>query len=233
MLQNIRRIIIALLGALWVSMSAQAVDFDTDWAQLGRYAKANAELTENPDVVFMGNSITDFWVWKMPEFWEAHPRFVDRGISGQTTCEMLVRFRQDVIDLHPKVVVILAGINDIAHNNGAISLEHVMGNIQSMIELARLNKIKVAVCSVLPCDRFAWQEKVKPAPLVRRLNDMIKAYVETRRDKNVIYVDYYTAMANENGGFPANLSTDGCHPDPAGYQIMQTIITQALHPWVK
>ena len=233
MKQSIRKTIIALLGALAVSGSAQAVDFNTDWAQFGRYAKANAELKENPDVVFMGNSITDFWVWKMPDFWKEHPRFVDRGISGQTTCEMLVRFRQDVIDLHPKVVVILAGINDIAHNNGAIELKHVMGNIQSMIELARLNKIKVAVCSVLPCDRFAWREEVKPAPLVRELNSMIKAYVDARHDKNVIYVDYYTAMADQNGGLPATLSTDGCHPDPAGYLIMQSIITKALHPWVK
>ena len=228
-----RKAALALMGACAVSFTANAVDFNTDWAKFRRYAEANAALAVAPDVVFMGNSITDFWPGKMPEFWAAHPGFVGRGISGQTSSEMLVRFRQDVINLHPKVVVILAGINDIAHNNGAISLENVLGNIQSMVELARANKIKVALCSVLPCDRFAWRPEVQPAPLVRRLNAMIKAYVEARKDKNLIYVDYYSAMADENGGLPAALSTDGCHPDPAGYEIMQMVITTALHPWLK
>lgn len=228
-----RKLLLALLAVAFATMAAQDAALSRDWAQFGRYASDNNALKESPEVVFMGNSITDFWVVKMPEFWAEHPTFVGRGISGQTTSEMLVRFRQDVIDLHPKVVVILAGINDIARNNGAIALENVCGNIQSMVELARANKIKVAICSVLPCDRFAWRHEIKPAPLVKQLNELLLNYVTERRDKNVIYVDYYSAMTDANGGLPATLSEDGCHPDAAGYFIMQQLIVDALKGWVK
>ncbi len=228
-----KKLLFALVCVLAVAFAAEAVDFNRDWARFGRYAKANAELTKNPDVVFMGNSITDHWPGMMPEFWAAHPNFAARGIGGQTSSEMLVRFRQDVLDLHPKVVVILAGINDIAHNNGAISLEHVMGNIQSMVELARANKIKVALCSVVPCDRLGWRPEVQPADEVRKLNALIQEYVKAKKDKNVIYVDYYSAMANENGGLDKELSEDGCHPVQAGYLIMQDVVADALKRWVK
>ena len=204
-----------------------------DWAKFGRYAEANAALNSNPDVVFMGNSITDFWPAKSPEFWADNAGFVGRGISGQTTCEMLVRFRQDVINLHPRVVVILAGINDIARNNGKISLVNVLGNLKSMTELARAHGIKVALCSVVPCSRFPWRPEIKPAMLVKHLNGMIEQYVATLASDDVIYVDYYSAMANHEGGLDASLSDDGCHPTPAGYAIMERVVLEALAQWSK
>ena len=141
-----------------------------DWAQYGRYERQNAALAGEPvEVVFMGNSITDNWIGADPDFF-ARNGFVDRGISGQTTAEMLARFRRDVIDLNPKAVVILAGINDIAQNNGAIKLENVFGNIVSMCELAKFNGIRVMLCSVLPCDRFSWRPEIKPAAAVAELS---------------------------------------------------------------
>ena len=229
MLQNIRRIIIALLGALWVSMSAQAVDFDTDWAQFGRYAKANAELKENPDVVFMGNSITDFWVWKMPEFWEAHPRFVDRGISGQTTSEMLVRFRQDVIDLHPKVVVINYGTNDIAENTGPYDEDLTFGNVCSMVELARYHKIKVVLASCLPAGGFGWRRSITDSmEKIRSLNERVKAYA---KENKIPYVDYFSAMVNAEGtAMRADYANDnpGVHPNAAGYAVMEGLLLPVI-----
>lgn len=204
-----------------------------DWAKFGRYAEANAALKCNPEVVFMGNSITDFWPGKSPKFWADNKGFVGRGISGQTTCEMLVRFRQDVIGLHPRVVVILAGINDIAQNNGKITLANVLGNLQSMTELARAHGIKVALCSVVPCSRFAWRPEIKPASQVKQLNSMIEQYVGSLASDDVIYVDYYSAMVNAEGGLDASLSDDGCHPTPNGYAIMERVVLEALAGWLK
>lgn len=181
----------------------------------------------------MGNSITEFWVNKSPEFWKAHNDFVGRGIAGQTTCEMLARFHADVVMLRPHVVVILAGINDIAQNLGPISLENIMGNIESMVDIARANGIKVALCSVVPCNRFSWRPDLQPAEQVKRLNEMIARYVEEKGDKNVVYVDYHTAMANIEGGLNADLSQDGCHPTAKGYAIMERVVMQSLRKWLK
>lgn len=222
----------AVVLPIIMSSAIQAAD-NRDWAQFNRYAEANAALNSNPDVVFMGNSITDFWPAKSPEFWADNAGFVGRGISGQTTCEMLVRFRQDVINLHPRVVVILAGINDIARNNGKISLVNVLGNLKSMTELARAHGIKVALCSVVPCSRFPWRPEIKPAMLVKHLNGMIAQYVAGLASDDVIYVDYYSAMANHEGGLDASLSDDGCHPTPAGYAIMERVVLEALTRWAK
>ena len=222
----------AVVLPIIMSSAIQAAD-NRDWAQFNRYAEANAALNSNPDVVFMGNSITDFWPAKSPEFWADNAGFVGRGISGQTTCEMLVRFRQDVINLHPRVVVILAGINDIARNNGKISLVNVLGNLKSMTELARAHGIKVALCSVVPCSRIAWRDEIKPALQVKQLNGMIGQYVATLASDDVIYVDYYSAMANHEGGLDASLSDDGCHPTPAGYAIMERVVLEALTRWAK
>ncbi|MGM9803795.1 MAG: GDSL-type esterase/lipase family protein [Muribaculaceae bacterium] len=215
-----------------LGVCSEAADV-SDWAKFNRYAKENAMLKQNPEVVFMGNSITDFWPVKSPQFWADHPGYVGRGISGQTTCEMLVRFRRDVIDLHPRVVVILAGINDIAQNNGPISLDNVFGNIQSMVELARANRIKVALCSVLPCSSFPWRPAIKPAAQVRNLNARISNYVKTLHADDVVYVDYYSAMANKNGGLDSSLSDDGCHPTANGYAIMQQVVTPVLNRLLK
>lgn len=222
----------AVVLPIIMSSAIQAAD-NRDWAQFNRYAEANAALNSNPDVVFMGNSITDFWPAKSPEFWADNAGFVGRGISGQTTCEMLVRFRQDVINLHPRVVVILAGINDIARNNGKISLVNVLGNLKSMTELARAHGIKVALCSVVPCSRFPWRPEIKPAMLVKHLNGMIAQYVAGLASDEVVYVDYYTPMANAEGGLDADLADDGCHPTPKGYAIMERVVLEALAQWSK
>ena len=222
----------AVVLPIIMSSAIHAAD-NRDWAQFNRYAEANAALNSNPDVVFMGNSITDFWPAKSPEFWADNAGFVGRGISGQTTCEMLVRFRQDVINLHPRVVVILAGINDIARNNGKISLVNVLGNLKSMTELARAHGIKVALCSVVPCSRFPWRPEIKPAMLVKHLNGMIEQYVAGLASDEVVYVDYYTPMANAEGGLDADLADDGCHPTPKGYAIMERLVLEALAQWSK
>ena len=222
----------AVVLPIIMSSAIQAAD-NRDWAQFNRYAEANAALNSNPDVVFMGNSITDFWPAKSPEFWADNAGFVGRGISGQTTCEMLVRFRQDVINLHPRVVVILAGINDIARNNGKISLVNVLGNLKSMTELARAHGIKGALCSVVPCSRFPWRPEIKPAMLVKHLNGMIAQYVAGLASDEVVYVDYYTPMANAEGGLDADLADDGCHPTPKGYAIMERVVLEAFAQWSK
>lgn len=196
-----------------------------DWAQYGRYAAQNAAISEPVEAVFMGNSITDFWITNDPEFFSRNG-FIDRGISGQTTLEMLARFRRDVIDLRPKSVVILAGINDIARNQGPISLENTFGNIVSMCELARYNHIRVVLCSVLPCDRFAWRPEIEPAPLVVRLNELLKAYAAAEK---IPYVDYHAAFANANGGLDEQFSKDGCHPTFYGYTRMEPLVAEGIN----
>ena len=197
-----------------------------DWAQYGRYEQQNAALTGEPvEVVFMGNSITDNWIGADPDFF-ARNGFVDRGISGQTTAEMLARFRRDVIDLNPKAVVILAGINDIAQNNGAIKLENVFGNIVSMCDLARYNGIKVVLCSLLPCDRFSWRPEMDPAEEVRRLNTMLERYAA---EQKIPYVDYHRALDNGSGGMSEEFSQDGCHPVLSGYLRMEPLVVEGIN----
>jgi lysophospholipase L1-like esterase len=198
------------------------------WPELRRYRNANAQLsapaaTENR-VVFMGNSITDAWIDERPDFFKVNP-FQDRGISGQTTPQMLVRFRQDVIDLNPKVVVILAGINDIAGNTGPSSLQMIEDNLTSMAQLAKANGIKVVMCSVLPAFSFPWRPGIDPVQKIIDLNKWIKNFADKN---NFVYVDYYNAMADERKGLPENLSKDGVHPTVAGYKIMEPLVQKGI-----
>lgn len=213
------------MGGLLMATSVSAQTEKGDWAQFGRYADANKRVTTPAKVVFMGNSITDGW-WPKDSTFFIDNNFLDRGISGQTTSEMLVRFRQDVINLKPKAVVILAGINDIAHNNGVISLENVFGNIVSMAELARYNKITPIICSVLPAYDFPWRPGMNPAPKVIELNKMLKAYADK---EGLTYVDYHSAMKDERDGLPKNLASDEVHPTLEGYKIMEKIVLEAIH----
>ena len=213
------------MGGLLMATSVSAQTEKGDWAQFGRYADANKRVTTPAKVVFMGNSITDGW-WPKDSTFFIDNNFLDRGISGQTTSEMLVRFRQDVINLKPKAVVILAGINDIAHNNGVISLENVFGNIVSMAELARYNKITPIICSVLPAYDFPWRRGMNPAPKVIELNKMLKAYADK---EGLPYVDYHSAMKDERDGLPKNLASDEVHPTLEGYKIMEKIVLEAIH----
>jgi len=204
-----------------------------DWANIKRFEADNAKLPapaagENR-VVYMGDSITDFWIYSDSTFFATHP-YVDRGISGQTTGQMLVRFREDVINLKPKVVVILAGINDIAENNGPSKLEDVMGNLASMAELAKAANIKVVLSSVLPANAFPWRPAIKPAEKVKALNAMIKAYAEKN---HFVYLDYYTPMVNDKGGLSPNLAKDGVHPTLEGYKMMEPMAVKAIEAAIK
>ena len=195
----------------------------TDWADLRRYRDDNARLGApapgEQRVVFMGNSITELWQSLDSGFF-AGRSYVNRGVSGQTTPQMLVRFRQDVIDLHPSVVVLLGGINDIAENTGPTTLEAILGNIASMAELARANGITVVLCSVLPASDFKWHHGLEPGPKIAALNAMIRQYADAN---HLVFVDYYPAMVDGRGGLKAELTADGVHPNLAGYRAMEPI----------
>ena len=216
--------VLALFGA--VTLSAQNQDLpDNDWAQFKRYSKANSEVTVRPKAVLMGDSITDGWYRQDPDFFTAN-NFLGRGISGQVTSHMLVRFRRDVIDFKPKYVVILAGINDIARNNGYISLEDTFGNIVSMCELAKANKIKPVLCTLVPSDRIRWRPAIKDtSEQVARLNAMIKEYAKAHHYK---VVDYATVLADEKGATRADLSSDSVHPNLDGYKLMEEALLKVL-----
>lgn len=204
-----------------------------DWPNLNRYKDENAKVPVlNPNhtrVVFMGNSITEGWINKRPEFFNAK-KYINRGISGQTTPQMLLRFRQDVIALKPSVVVILAGINDIAQNTGPYTIEATSGNIFSMCELAKQNGIKAIICSVLPAFDFPWKPGLEPAQKVIQLNNVLTAYAEQHK---LLYVDYFSAMVNEQMGLKKELGTDGVHPNEAGYAIMEPILEKAISKALK
>jgi len=220
-----KSVLLSVLFCLSLMVSAQK-----DWANFGRYMEANKEVKKTADAVLMGNSITDGWFAKNPAFFETN-NLIGRGISGQTTCEMLVRFREDVLNLKPQAVIILAGTNDIAQNIGVISLENIFGNIVSMSELAKAHKIKVLLCSVLPVYIYPWRKEiVEPAEQIRKLNKMLKDYCAKN---NCTYVDYYAAMVDERGGLPEKYSTDGVHPNEGGYQVMEGIILNDLHKALK
>ncbi len=206
---------------------AQSNQPSSDWGNLSRYSSANSELSMNEPnrIVFFGNSITEGWSNIRPDFFAENPSFVNRGIGGQTTPQMLVRFRQDVINLKPKVVVILAGINDIAQNTGYLPIPDIFDNIKSMAELARANKIKVVLCSVLPAYDFPWRPGLEPAHKVIELNQMIKDYCT---EKNIIYVDYFSAMVDDRNGLDAKYQEDEVHPTSAGYAVMEPLVLEGI-----
>ena len=200
-----------------------------DWANYGRYAEANAALTTAPAVVFMGNSITDGWDNAHPEFFTDN-NFACRGIGGQVSSQMLCRFRADVIDLRPKAVVILAGTNDIAGNNGPIESEHIAENIVSMAELALAAGIRPILCSVLPAAQYPWRPEVESVPeKIRALNDRLRQYAAER---GLTWVDYYSAMDAGDGSLRSEYTRDGVHPTPEGYTVMEAVIRPALAEWL-
>ncbi len=200
----------------------------TDWASLRRYRDENARLgppsAGEQRVVFMGNSITEQWERLDSGFFAGRP-YVDRGISGQTTPQMLVRFRQDVIDLRPSVVVLLGGVNDIAENTGPTTLEAIVGNIASMAELARANGITVVLCSVLPASDFSWRHGLEPGPKIAALNAMIRQYADAH---HIVFVDFYPALVDGHGGLKAAFTIDGVHPNLAGYRAMEPIAQSGI-----
>src|SRR5579872_789690 len=197
-------------------------------ADFGRYAASNAALAppgpKERRVVFMGDSITEFWQQLDPEFF-ARTDYIDRGISGQTTLQMLLRFRADVIALKPTVVHIMAGTNDIAGNTGPMDLPGIEANIASMVDLARANGIRVVIGSVLPATRFPWRTNLNPGPTIAALNEWLRQYSQAR---HLTYVDYYAAMTDGALGMRAGLSSDGVHPSREGYLIMDRLATAAI-----
>jgi lysophospholipase L1-like esterase len=208
-----------------------------DWPNLARYREANsavqAPAKDEKRVVFMGDSITDLWA--QPRFGGFFPGkpYIDRGISGQTTPQMLIRFRPDVVALQPKVVVILAGTNDIAHNTGPMTLEEIEGNLTSMDELAHANKIRVVLASVLPVSNYGHAgdgrpidvRDTRPPEKILELNTWIKKYAADHGD---IYLDYFAATVDEHGLLKADISDDGLHPNAKGYAIMGPLAEQAI-----
>ena len=229
-------LLILFLFSIAMSNNAQDIYIQgggtlTDWAHLKKYEQSNSELKKinDPDrVVFMGNSITEGWSFLDKDFFINNP-FVNRGIGGQTTPQMLIRFKPDVVNLNPKAVVILAGINDIAENTGPVTIENIAENIISMAEIAKANEIKVFICSTLPAIDFPWSPGMDPGPKVVKLNSILKNYCDSN---NIPYVDYFSAMSDEKGGLKVpeyTTAEDLVHPNLAGYKVMEKIILKALN----
>ncbi|WP_281297192.1 SGNH/GDSL hydrolase family protein [Flavobacterium limnophilum] len=200
-----------------------------DWSYLKKYKKENANLpileSGQKRIVFMGDSITEFWSALCPEFFVGKP-YINRGISGQTTPQILIRFRADVIDLQPSIVVLLAGANDIAGNTGPSTLEMILNNIISMAELAKANNIKMILCSLLPAYDFPWKTGSFPAEKIETFNTMLKKYAD---ENEILYLDYYSAMVDERKGLKAAYADDGVHPNKAGYEVMAPIVEKAIN----
>lgn len=195
-----------------------------DWANFAKYETANAHEEEG-QVVFMGNSITEGWARWRPDFFKAN-KYIGRGIGGQTSAQMLARFPNDVVALKPRAVVISAGTNDIAQNQGYISLEDILKNVQGMAELARSNNIKVYLTSVLPAYAFDWRPAIKDAAdQIIKLNSMIRAYAEK---EGFDYVDYHSSLKDERNGLPEKFAKDGVHPTGPAYEIMEKVLQAKL-----
>ncbi len=219
-----------VLAAMHVgqALAEDAGSAGQDWPNLAAYRSRNAALglpaKDENRVVFMGDSITEFWDRKASDLF-SNKSYINRGISGQTTPQMLLRFRADVIQLKPRVVVILAGTNDIAGNTGPASVEMIVDNIASMAELARAHGIRVVLCAVLPVRNFYWASEIRPAATVVSLNRRISEYAARN---GLAYVDYYAPMVDENAGLKREFSGDGVHPNGAGYQVMNPLVEAAI-----
>jgi lysophospholipase L1-like esterase len=199
-----------------------------DWPQLHRYA-ADDEALPAPSagdqrVVFYGDSITDNWGHHVGTFFPGKP-YVNRGISGQTTPQMLVRFQQDVVHLKPAAVVILAGTNDIAGNTGPSTPEMIEDNFRSMTSIAKQNHIQVILASITPAYSYPWKPGVEPVAAIRQVNQWLKAFCAT---ENLVYLDYYTAMADDKGAMRPGLAKDGVHPTVDGYAVMAPLAEAAI-----
>ena len=214
---------VLLLSAL--TLKAQENPKEKDWAQFGRYAQYNVLTKDRPVAVLFGDSITRGWE-KMDYPWLHARRFYGRGISGQVTSQMLVRFRQDVIDMEPQYVVILAGINDIAHNNGRIKVEHIFHNLQSMVELAQVHGIKPVMCTLCPTKEIFWYKEMgDPRPAVDSLNTLIRQYAAANQ---IPLADYHSAMKDEENGLKEAYAKDPVHPNMEGYKVMEAVLLETL-----
>lgn len=199
---------------------------NADWARFGTYAEANSSVTVKPKAVLLGDSITEGWARQDPDFFTKN-NFLGRGISGQTTSQILVRMRPDVVNLHPKYVVILCGINDIALNDGhAVDVEAAVGSIKSMCDIARANKIKPILCSLLPSYKFHWRSSVTDCyEKVLQFNELLKSYA---KEQHLKYVDYFTLLSGEDGKIRPEYSKDTVHPTLEGFKAMEGYLLEFL-----
>ena len=198
------------------------------WTNFKKYVNQNKEVKEKQKgevrVVYLGDSIFEGWSVARPDFFEGKP-FYNRGISGQVTAQMVLRFQEDVVDLHPDVLVLKAGINDIAENAGAYDQQKTLNNIKSIVQLAKANKIKVVLCSVLPANRFVWRPELTPADKVIELNAALKVVA---KQENVLYLDLYTAVVDDQKGMKAVYASDGVHPTIEGYKVLEPLVEEAI-----
>jgi len=212
-----------------VACSSEKKLVEQDWPNLKYYRSKNLKLGSPSEsekrVVFMGNSITEGWPTLQPEFFESKS-YINRGISGQTTPQMLIRFRQDVIDLKPKLVLILAGINDIAGNTGPSNVTMITNNIISMAQLAKSNKIKVIICSILPAKDFPWNPGMNPPPKILNVNQILRSYALAN---GMVYLDYYSLMVDESNALIDEYGSDGVHPNKEGYKVMSLLAEQEIN----
>ena len=206
-------------------MAATAERAKADWANLCRYRDENSKLAGNPPprVIFIGDSITENWGYADPEFFG--PRVVDRGVSGQTSQQILARFYQDVVALHPLVAHILAGTNDVAGNLGPSREQDILNNFAAMVDIARANHIHVIIGAIPPTTDFRWRRGLDPAAKIVALNAKLKRLA---RQSGAVFVDYHAALATPAGGMREGLSTDGVHPNHAGYKVMRRLAEAAL-----
>ena len=216
---------------IFVAMSI--FGYSQDWFGFSRYQADNDSIIASgdyPEVVFMGNSITEIWAIYHPDFFSSH-NFCGRGIGGQTSAQMLVRFTADVINLKPKAVVIMAGTNDVAHNDYWVSPKKVVENVIAMCVLAKNSGIIPIISSIPPCSEFPWRLEIEnPGQTIIDINKSLKAYAEAN---DIVYVDYHSALVDENLGFPKSLSDDGCHPDPDTYFTMESLVLEAIRKALK
>ncbi|RYY56044.1 MAG: acylhydrolase [Chitinophagaceae bacterium] len=221
-------ILIAVLSLFIAgSLNAQAnradtlakIDYSDDWAMVSKYQKANAALpAAGPNrVVFLGSSIFELWSERMPAFFEKHPEYINRGISGQVSGQLLIRFRQDVIALHPKAVVILAGSNDISGDRGHVTDETILNNVRSMVELAKLHHIIPVISLYVPVGQYPWRKELQAVPRIKSLNDALAAFA---KENKLPVIDYFTPLADANRAQKPELTVDGVHPNKAGYELM-------------
>jgi lysophospholipase L1-like esterase len=204
-------------------MQAEQVRAQGDWPNLCRYRAANAALKKPPAVVFIGDSITEMWTRDDPELFSKG--IIGRGISGQTSPQILLRFFQDLIDLKPRLVHIMVGTNDVAGNTGPTSERDFKHNIMAMVELARAHHIRVALASIPPAGAFSWKPGLEPASTIRELNEWLRSYAATSGSR---YVDYYSVLVDSQGAFLAALSNDGVHPNRDGYAVMRQLALRGI-----
>lgn len=218
---------------LIVLLTMSFFGFSQDWFGFNRYKADNENIIAGknyPKVVFMGNSITDNWAYYHPDFFTRN-NFCGRGISGQTSAQMLVRFYDDVVNLHPKAVVIMAGTNDVAHNDYWVSPEQVVENIKAMCDIAKANGIVPIISSIPPCSAFVWRTEIENAgQTIVEINNNLKEYA---RANKIVYVDYHSVLTDEASGFKKTLSEDGCHPNPDTYFTMEEMVLKAIKEVVK